>query len=408
MTIGLVLPAVPGYSETFFRSKIEGLVQAGHKVLLFAGGEDKGFDLCKVVPHPNVYRLAPLQAAALVYQIIRLLVMKPLPASRFYQLERQAGRSMKAALENLYLNSHILRCKLDWLHFGFATTSLRRENAARAIQARMAVSLRGYDIALYPLKHPGCYQLLWQRVDKVHTISDDLLTLAYREGLPVTTPVQKITPAIDTRQFQRKQPLSNRLDPPLQILTVARLHWKKGLEYTLEALALLKKAGIDFRYTLIGTGEENERLVFAAHQLGIREQVHFAGKLPHVAVKAAMESSDIYLQYSISEGFCNAVLEAQAMGLLCIVSDAEGLPENVLHGQTGWVVPKRQPKLLCQQLLTVIHHPHSALIMIRQNAMERIQRNFNLEKPAIYQSHLVLSPVPKEQFRLFPGFRPTG
>ncbi|MBK7870836.1 MAG: glycosyltransferase family 4 protein [Saprospiraceae bacterium] len=52
------------------------------------------------------------------------------------------------------------------------------------------------------------------------------------------------------------------------------------------------------------------------------------------------EKADIYLQYSIQEGFCNAVLEAQAMGLLCIVSDAEGLPENILHGQTGWVVPK--------------------------------------------------------------------
>ena len=57
----------------------------------------------------------------------------------------------------------------------------------------------------------------------------------------------------------------------------------------------------------------------------------------------------IYLQYSIQEGFCNAVLEAQALGLLTIVSDAEGLPENVIHGETGWVVPKRKPKFFAQK-----------------------------------------------------------
>ena len=62
--------------------------------------------------------------------------------------------------------------------------------------------------------------------------------------------------------------------------------------------------------------------------------------------KNYLEKSDIYLQYSIQEGFCNSVLEAQAMGLLSIVSDANGLTENIIHNYTGWVVPKMAPKLL--------------------------------------------------------------
>ena len=40
--------------------------------------------------------------------------------------------------------------------------------------AKSAVCFRGFDIGLYPHQHPGCYELLWQRIDKVHTISDDL------------------------------------------------------------------------------------------------------------------------------------------------------------------------------------------------------------------------------------------
>lgn len=377
--IGLALPNIPGYSETFFRSKIAGLTQAGHEVLLFAGGKAEDFDLCRVVPHPKVYRFLPWQIAAMVWEIGMLLIKHSASALRFYRLERKSGRSIRKALENLYLNSRILRQKLDWLHFGFATMGIRRENTARAIGAKMALSLRGYDIAIYPLTHTGCYQLLWQRVDKVHTISDDLLALAYRNGLPSGTPVQMITPAIDTRRFEKEQPNSSSLNQALRLLTVARLHWKKGLEYTLEALAILKKAGIDFRYTLIGAGEEYERLAFAAHQLGIREQVDFAGKKPHDEVKVAMENADIYLQYSISEGFCNAVLEAQAMGLLCIVSDAEGLPENVLHGQTGWVTPRRQPKLLALQIEQVLQLPQDELQVVRQRAIERVRKVFNMQ-----------------------------
>lgn len=377
--IGLVLPATPGYSETFFRSKIGGLQAAGHEVILFAGRKAGDFTLCPVATAPRVHPFPPRQWAAMALHLLKLMLLVPRRAARFCRLERRSGRSARQALENLYLNSHILPHELDWLHFGFATTALRRENAAKAMGARMGVSLRGYDISLYPLKHPGCYKLLWQRVDKVHSISDALAQRAFEQGLPKEKTVVKITPAIDAGLFQRSAQAPG-ASPELRILTVARLKWVKGLEYTLEALALLKKQGVAFHYTIIGEGEEYERLAFAAHQLGIREEVRFAGKMPQQEVKSAMEQADIYLQYSIQEGFCNAVLEAQAMGLLCLVSDAEGLPENVAHGQTGWVAPKRRPDELARQILEVLAMPQEMQQRIRRQAMERVQRAFNIQK----------------------------
>lgn len=380
MRIGLLLPNAPGYSETFFRSKIRGLQVSGYEVILFAGKQNEDFKLCTLIPFPPVYSAKWSQIGVMLLHLVVLTLKTPRKAYNYYKLERQTGKSKRTALENLYLNSRILPYHLDWLHFGFATMASRRENLAKAIGAKLAVSLRGYDIAIYPLKHPGCYDQLWQQVDKVHTISDDLLALAYKNGLPKSVAVQKITPAIDAGHFQRSTPIPEEFNNPLRLLTVARLHWKKGLEHTLEALALLREFGIDFQYTIIGTGEEYERLAFAAHQLGIGEQVVFKGKLSHEAIKEAMERADIYIQYSISEGFCNAVLEAQAMGLLCIVSDAEGLQENVIHGQTGWVTPARKPKLLSQKLLSVIHLPQKDLRVIRQKAIERIRRDFNHDK----------------------------
>ena len=86
------------------------------------------------------------------------------------------------------------------------------------------------------------------------------------------------------------------------------------------------------------------------------------------------------MQYSISEGFCNSVLEAQAMGLLCVVSDGGALPENVFHEKTGWIAPKRNPAALAKTITEVINLPEDLKQQISTNAQQRVANEFNLEK----------------------------
>ncbi len=378
--IGLVLPKAPGYSETFFYSKIRGLINNGQKVTLFVGEKNsEPFGLCEVIKAPPVYRNMLLRISTFIFFFLRISIQAPRVVLSFIHLERADGHSWRRAFENLYLNSHILNKKLDWLHFGFSTMAIRRENVAQAIGAKMATSLRGFDICIYPLKHPNCYSKLWQKVDKVHTISNSLLDMAKDLGLGAEKKWEKITPAITTTHFNNPQK-SKSFQNPIQILTIARLHWVKGLEHTIEALALLNQQQIKFNYTIIGGGIEFQRLSFAALQLGISKSVNFIGKTSHEKIKQYLQKADIYLQYSLQEGFCNAVLEAQAMGVLCIVSNAGGLPENVLHEKTGWVVPRREPDSLANQILKVLNTERSQLEFIQENARIRVEKEFSLEK----------------------------
>jgi colanic acid/amylovoran biosynthesis glycosyltransferase len=111
----------------------------------------------------------------------------------------------------------------------------------------------------------------------------------------------------------------------------------------------------------------------------LQEHVFLLGKKTQVEIKKNMETCDIYLQYSISEGFCNAVLEAQAMQLLCIVSDAEGLSENVLNEKSGWVVPKKNPDLLVKKIIEVVALSESKKKEICTFARERILKDFTIE-----------------------------
>lgn len=377
MRIALVLAAPPGYSETFFRNKINFLMEAGHDVTVLVDRKSGARpDLAwKVRWGMSAYSHLD-RVPALVHH---LLAAGPFRITRLVKMNRKSGFTWRQTASSVYQSLHLLAVSCDWLHFGFGTQAVHRENVARVLGARMAVSFRGFDIAIYPLKHPGCYSLLWSRADIIHVISDDLRQLLLKNGCDNHQQVIKITPAIDTQIFQStvrdKSP-----DGPWHIATVARLHWKKGLEYTLESLALLKATGISFTYTIIGEGEEFERLVFAVDQLGLTDQVVFKGKQSQMVVRELLRGCDLYVQYSLQEGFCNAVLEAQALGLLCVVSDAEGLPENVVHDVTGWVVPKRKPDLLAEQLIRIMAMPQDQQQQVAERASARVRKDFSLEK----------------------------
>ena len=371
----MILPAVPGYSETFIWSKIEGLLKYGNSISLFVS---KDYQLGNVNIKVPVYSQPDIRKRFILFIILFLLIIKyPFRVIKFIKQERLAKVNWVLIFKHLIINSHILNKNLDWIHFEFATMSIGRENIAKAMGVQSAVSFRGFDIGLFPFQHPNCYNLLWKTIDKVHTISDDLYQQALNLGLNPKTPFEKITPAIDTDLFFISEKTG--LHDPLRILSIGRLTWKKGFEYSLKSLELLKNAGIRFEYRIVGEGEYREAIMYALHQLNLIENVSLSGNISRKMVKQEFEWADIYIQPSIQEGFCNAVLEAQAMGLLCIVTNAEGLPENVLDGKTGWVVEKRNPIAIKEQILNIIMSDKKDLKETRKNAIDRVKNRFKLE-----------------------------
>lgn len=377
ITIGLVLPSEPGYSETFFKNKVLNLQKNGHKVILFVNNSKHNkFMNCRIIKAPNLGGgKLPILINSFI-QILKLILINPSKSLKLYKLNRKDGISFKENLKLIIANQFLLTEKLDWLHFGFATMALGRENIAQVINAKMAVSFRGFDYYVYPVKNKNCYNILFSKEVKYHVLSDAMKKGLISQGI-LKENIIKITPAIDIELFEKTELHNNKI---VQLTTISRLHFIKGLDYILEALALLKQENISFHFSIIGDGSEKERLQFAVYQLGLLENVSFLGKLVPEQVKEELNKTDIYIQYSVQEGFCNAVLEAQAMGLLCIVSDAEGLSENVLDNQTGWVVAKRNPALLAEKIKAVYLLSPLEKDTIRTNAIERVQQEFNLEK----------------------------
>jgi len=377
--IGIVLSTVPGYSEIFFRNKIKGLQESGFEVFLFVDQNHKKHTKfpCEIIVSPN-FEVSPIIKVMRVIQaLFKAIFVNAKQSYILYRLDRLDGLSFKKRIKQLLLSQFLLSRKLEWLHYGFGMLAVNRENVAQAIGAKMAVSFRGFDLYLSPLKHQECYKLLFLKKVYYHVLSNKMKLILINKGISKSM-ISVITPALDVTYFQPKR--LRQLSQPIQMVTVARLHWVKGLEYTLESLAILKKNGLEFKYTIIGDGDEYERLIFLVHQLGIKKQVMFKGKISQIEVKKELERADIYIQYSVQEGFGNAALEAQAMGLLCVVSDADGLNENVLDAKTGWVVPRRNPLALANTITKIIEMPFVDQKKIQENAMNRIKKEFHISK----------------------------
>src|SRR5690606_13589341 len=108
MKIGLILSASPGYSETFFRSKIKGLQTNGVKVQLFCQSKKEDFDLCPVITSPKISRNPLLQGWFFIKEFILLL---PYFANvkRYIMLERKEKTDWFPLFKKIYLNAHLLK-----------------------------------------------------------------------------------------------------------------------------------------------------------------------------------------------------------------------------------------------------------------------------------------------------------
>lgn len=367
MRIGLILSSVPGYSETFFKNLVIGLRSHGFEPILFV---DKPSTIS------SYHDAIVVSRNELLFSILRAC-LHPMLAFKYFRILHKT-RTTLDTLKRVLLDIHILSYhNLDWIHFGFGTAGRYRENIADIIGVKSAVSFRGFDIAIYPLKNPNCYDLLLKNVNKIHVISDDIADLVLAQSNTVQSKIAKITPAIDIDLFSKNE---KRKWNELKFISVGRLHWKKGLNYVIAALTKLHDEGVNFEFTIIGSGPEYERIAFLAYKNGILNKLNFLDKIEHREIANYLAESNYFIQYSVQEGFGNAVLEAQSCGLISIVSDAEGLSENVLHGKTGFVVPKLNSDALYKQFEIIRHMQDKELDSISNTASQRVATQFNINK----------------------------
>ena len=153
---------------------------------------------------------------------------------------------------------------------------------------------------------------------------------------------------IDTTAFPERpaQPVSAKP----RVLMVARLSPEKGHLVLLDAVALLRDRGRRVDVDLVGPGDFRDDIERAARELRIDDRVHLLGARSPAEINAQLRTSDIFCLPSFAEGLPVALMEAMAVGVPVVTTYISGIPELVVDGFTGMVVPAGRADLLASAI----------------------------------------------------------
>jgi glycosyltransferase involved in cell wall biosynthesis len=161
--------------------------------------------------------------------------------------------------------------------------------------------------------------------------------------------------------------------------TVCRLYEpKKGLAVFLRALTMMRggASAPPCQLLIVGEGPALGSLRDLSVELGVAGWVVFAGVRRDIA--GVLPLMDVFVMPSLYEGFGIAIVEAMAAGRPVIASAVGGIPEIVVHGETGLLVPGGDAVALADAMETLLSHPEQARAM-GMRGRERVRERFSIE-----------------------------
>ena len=170
------------------------------------------------------------------------------------------------------------------------------------------------------------------------------------------------------------------------MLVVARLVPKKGIIYLLQACSLLEERGVDFRCVVIGDGPLHADLVQEAVSLGLESKVDFVGALSYECTHEWIAKCSFLVMPSVEavndvDGLPTVILEATSAGKPVIATSVAAIPEIILDGYTGLVVPQRDVEGLADALERLLANPELRRTL-GKNALALSQQEFDHQKAA--------------------------
>jgi L-malate glycosyltransferase len=157
--------------------------------------------------------------------------------------------------------------------------------------------------------------------------------------------------------------------------TAARLSEAKGLEYLITAISQLIKQHPKIKLVIAGDGELKDSLQKLASRLGVIEHVVFAGYIQDV--HNLMYCFDIFVLPSLQEALPLVCAEAMALKKPIIGTSVGGIPEQVIHGVNGFIVPPKDPAALAASIDRLISDP-ALLADFGHQGYKRYQEKFAL------------------------------
>lgn len=207
------------------------------------------------------------------------------------------------------------------------------------------VSLRGSDVPGYSRKYAWLYpfirpliRCIWSGAHAVVPNSTGLRELAQK-----TAPHQPFTVIENGIDSMRFVPDMAKRPTDVFIVTsgASRVTERKGLNYLIEAIAVLAPRYPELRLKVMGDGNAKSSLEALVKEKGLEGRVEFLGRIPREETAQYYQEASLFVLPSLNEGMSNAMLEALASGLPIISTPTGGTAELIEEGKNGIVIPEK-------------------------------------------------------------------
>jgi colanic acid/amylovoran biosynthesis glycosyltransferase len=384
--LAYVLKRFPRISETFIAAELIELERQGERVSIFALIDPKepfrhGFlDHLRADVTYLPERL-PRQPGRLAVAVVRTVVASPLGSLRAvrWALGTRSRAAWRLVLQAMILRTEMARAGIDHAHAHFATEGAELARLAHAMGGPpYSLTTHAKDIYHEDVRPEDLQRKLGHALF-VATVSEanrDYLTSV----LGGNGHIHVVPNAVDLRRLGTD--VARQPEPSL-VVSIARLVEKKGLADLVEACGLLRQRGVDVRLEVGGDGPLLVQLTAAADAAGLDGA--FPGALPHEDVRALYGRATVFCLPCVvassgdRDGLPTSVLEAMAYGVPVVTTGVNGLPDVVIDGETGLVVPEHDPPALADALERVLRDPELAR-RLGEQGRHHVADSFSLER----------------------------
>lgn len=355
-------------SETFIYDYITELERQGieNHVLTFhrLNEQDRPFDRVYIVRIKH----------DIVWLIQRLIAQLSKGPGRYFSIQRRAMRKI------------IEQVNPDVIHAHFGPMGVIVAPIAKQLKIPLIVSFHGYDASrlLTEKFWRKEYKKLWITVNGVTVVStymkNKLLVEGCPEGKISVIHVSKRMKNINIKKSSSK--IEN-------LISVGRLVEKKGYADAILAIKKVRDAGYNVKLKIIGDGPLKHELSKLIQNQKLDDAVFLSGALPNHQVLGEMSQADAFIlcskraQNGDEEGIPTVLIEAQYLGLPCVSTYHSGIPELISGDNRIFLAEEGNVEQIKDCIIRLIHTDPDELSRMIEQAREKVENEFNLEKEVI-------------------------
>ena len=367
--LAIFLNSYQRYSEVFLFRLIEGLSE-NYNIRL------------------NIFNLSEIQdSSKRPYKITEIKSFKKsLLTTRFYCslfklifIHKIEDKSFKSIIKNAWFLSIILSIKAEKIYFPFIGMLREFSEILPYLKNKVLfTSIRGTDITVTPYLQERViekYKQIYPFLNSIHYLSPHLKKIANEYGLNHPNEII-IHQGVKFQASISDSSVSSNSN--FKVITIARLHYIKGIEFGILAIRELVKRGLELSYVIIGDGPQKDYLQYLVKREKLEKVVTFRGPLSEKEIFKEIEYASLLLHPHMVEGLSNTMLESIVLGKKVVTFESNIKQYNLKELEESIIeVEKYDFKLMADSIMNLYKNND---FQVSKNNRDYIMNAFSIQK----------------------------